>query len=291
MIRMAVEQETPGAEAEETDSSSVLVVTTRPERGARVTTACIVCGTAFEVKASWLNHGYGKTCSDACRTTWRLQRGRGRDGQPWEQVAERLWALGPTVLDELKPPAPEIVRRFYGLVDGTPWTQAAIAEHLGLRKTRVQQILHSAAVRRVLGERAHRQDRKTVIVACAACGASVERTPRELSERAQTTCGPTCLGEFRQQQVSRIASDATIRSKRLERLRDKTSSPEFAENVRQRALRRARPYDETLRALPAWRDAWHASRRARPRRRLPAWRDAWHASRRARPRRRLKRNG
>src|SRR5437016_5024635 len=94
-------------------SASATVPTATAPRG-RTTSICIVCGVAFEVPQSWLRHGYGKTCSDACRTRWRLQRGRGRDGQPWEQVAERLRAMGPVALDALAPPAPEVVRYFYG---------------------------------------------------------------------------------------------------------------------------------------------------------------------------------
>jgi hypothetical protein len=156
--------------------------------------------------------------------------------------------MGPTALDGLKPPAPEIVRRFYGLVDGTPWTQPAIAEHLGLPKHRVQAILTSAPVTRLLGEPTHRT---TVVVACAVCGAAVERTPQQLRDRAQTTCGPACRREFQRRQVPRLVGDAATRAKRLEHLRQKTSSPEFADKSRQRALGRARPHAETLRALPS----------------------------------------
>lgn len=101
-------------------------------KGGRTPSTCLVCGTHFEVPPSWLRRGYGKLCSAACREQWKLQRGRGRDGLRWQQVAERVRRLGAGALDALDPPAPEVVRHFYGLLDGTPWTQRTIAEQLGL---------------------------------------------------------------------------------------------------------------------------------------------------------------
>ena len=55
--------------------------------------------------------GYGVLCSAACREQWTQQRGRGRDGRPWQEVADSLRRLGPA-LDGLAAPAPEIVVAF-----------------------------------------------------------------------------------------------------------------------------------------------------------------------------------
>jgi hypothetical protein len=82
---------------------AVLTASPRPERG-RSSTTCIVCGVGFEGPSSWLRLGYGKICSDACRNSWRLQRGRGRDGRPWQEVAVKLKTLGS---DALTPCAPQ----------------------------------------------------------------------------------------------------------------------------------------------------------------------------------------
>jgi DNA-directed RNA polymerase sigma subunit (sigma70/sigma32) len=158
--------------------------------------------------------------------------------------------MGPSALDTLKPPGPDVVQRFYGLSDGTPWTQAAIADHLGLTKARVRNILCGAAASRLLGEPWASEGSATKIVACAVCGAQVKRTPRELRDRRQTACSPDCRRELRRQHASHLTGDAATRAKRLEHLRQKTSSVEFAEKVRQRALGRARPHAETLRAIP-----------------------------------------
>lgn len=79
-------------------SQPVPAASPRPERG-RTSATCMVCGVRFDVPSSWLRSGYGKTCSDACRTAWRLQRGRGRDGRPWQEMADRLKALAPGALD------------------------------------------------------------------------------------------------------------------------------------------------------------------------------------------------
>jgi hypothetical protein len=179
-----------------------------------------------------------------------VQRGRGRDGQPWEEVAERLRSQGPEALDALKPPAPEIIRLFYGLVDGTPWTQAAIGDHLRLGKARVGAILRSAAVARLLGEPGHYANRQTFTVACAICASPVERTAHELRDRVQTTCGPDCRREFFRRSARQLTRDAAARARRLERLREVTSSTEFSEQVRQRTLTRSRPYAQALQALP-----------------------------------------
>jgi hypothetical protein len=75
--------------------------------------------------------------------------------------------------------------------------------------------------------------------------------PQELRDRVQTTCGPACRQEFRRQRSSQLTRDAATRARRLERLRQATSSPQFGEQIRQRALRRSRPYAEVLRALPS----------------------------------------
>lgn len=221
-------------------------------KAAREPVSCSVCGAVFTSPRSWLRRGYGTLCSAACREQWKLQRGRGRNGQPWQQVAEQLRLLGPSILDALPPPAPEIVRRFYGLVDGTPWTQQGIAAHLGLTKARVQHILTGTAVSRLLGEPGHRLDRRRVTAACAVCGVAVERAPQELRDRVQTMCGPACrLAWQRQQAVARLNADPTIRARRLERLRQATATPTFSESARQAALHRARPHAEALRALSA----------------------------------------
>ena len=209
-----------------------------------------MCGQAITSPRSWLRRGYGTICSDACRERWRLQRGRGRNGLAWEQVVEQLRGLEPGMLDTLPPPTPEILRLFYGLVDGTPWTQAAIGRHLNLPKARIQKMLTGPAVTRLLGEPGHRADRQRVRVPCAICGATVERAPRELRDRVETTCGASCRRELQRRQVSRLTGNAAARSRRLEHLREKTSTPEFREAIRQRALRRYRPYAEVLAALP-----------------------------------------
>jgi hypothetical protein len=221
----------------------------RAAKAARESVTCTVCDRPFTSPRSWLRRGYGKICSPACREIWKLQRGHGRDGLPWEQVTARLQALGPAALDALPPPAPEIVRCFYGLIDGKPWTQRAIAEHLGLPKSQVQRILTGPAVSRMLGEPGHRPDRQRTLVACAICGTAVERAPRELRDRVQTTCGPECRLELQRRQVTRLTGDAATRARRLDHLRQKATSSEFREQVRQRALQRSRPHANALRAL------------------------------------------
>jgi hypothetical protein len=114
-------------------------------------------------------------------------------------VADKLKTLEPGALEALKSPATEIVRLFYGLVDGTPWTQLAIVEHLGLSKTRVARILASAPVTRLLGEPPHG---KVLVVQCAICGSTVERTPQQLRDRVQTTCSAACRREFQRRQAA-----------------------------------------------------------------------------------------
>jgi hypothetical protein len=196
-------------------------------KGGRESTTCEVCGRTFEVPPSWLRAGYGKHCSAACHEQWKLQRGRSRDGLPWQQVAERVRRLG-SALDVLKPPGPEIVRLFYGLVDGTPWTQRAIAEHLCLTTRRVQHVLHGQDLARLLGDRPRRTDREVVNVACAVCGRAVQREPRELRDRAQTTCGPACRRELRRRQLAaRPPLDASVRARAGEAFRRKLALPEF----------------------------------------------------------------
>jgi len=224
-------------------------------KGGRAASMCLVCREAFEVPPSWLRGGYGKICSAACRTQWKLQRGRGREGLPWQEIAARLRARGPAALDELAPPGPEIVRRFYGLIDGSPWTQRAIAEHLGLSLGKVRGILGSPAVTRLLGEPPRRGDRTVVSVTCAICGTSVEREPHELRNRARTTCSPACRKELRRRHLAaRPPLDAATHVKAGESFRHRlAASAEFREQwqtrMRQAGLRRGRPHTEALRAL------------------------------------------
>jgi hypothetical protein len=142
-------------------------------------------------------------------------------------VAERVRNLA-SALDVLKPPGPQIVRLFYGLVDGTPWTQQAIAERLGMTTGRVRRVLYGQELARLLGERPRRADRELVNVACAVCGTVVQRAPRELRDRAQTTCGPACRRELRRRHLAgRPPLDASVRVKAGEAFRRKLASPEF----------------------------------------------------------------
>jgi hypothetical protein len=74
--------------------TAALVQRVSAAKGGRVPSICQVCGTHFEVRPSWLRAGYGVLCSAACREKWTQQRGRGRDGRPWQEVAEGLRRLG-----------------------------------------------------------------------------------------------------------------------------------------------------------------------------------------------------
>ena len=178
---------------------------------ARDAVICSVCGKPFTSPRSSLTRGYGKICSKECREQWRLQRGRGRDGRPWQEVVEQIRAFGLPALERaLAAPAPEILWRFYGLADGKPWTQQAIAAILGLRKGDVQRILTAPAVNHLLGEPGHRQDRARITMLCAICGTGVERSPRQVRDRVlSTTCGPICRQEWLRRQAARLtANDA-----------------------------------------------------------------------------------
>jgi hypothetical protein len=224
-------------------------------KAAREPSVCIVCGTTFQVPRSWLRFGYGKTCSPACHTTWQLQRGRGRDGRPWQEVAERLRALGPAALECLKPVEAEIVRLFYGLEDGTPWTQRAIAQRLGLSIGQVKRTLRGPRVSGLLGAPPRRAEPVTVTVSCAICGTAVVRTPAELRDRVQTTCGPLCRKEFtRRQLVGRAASLEDRRRKGYAAFVEKLADPDFraqwSAKARKAAINRHRPEADRLRALP-----------------------------------------
>ena len=161
----------------------------------------------------------------------------------------------PTV-DALPQPAPEILRRFYGLVDGTPWTQQAIAEYLGLNKRQVQHILRQRQVTSLLGEPPRRADRRTVTANCAICGSAVQREGHALRDRVQTTCSPACRRELRRRHLAtRPPLDRATRVKAGEAFRQKLASPEFRERwaAKQEAARRFRQQidDGALRVLPA----------------------------------------
>ena len=135
------------------------------------------------------------------------------------------------------------------------WTQRAIAEHLGLTTSQVRRVLTGAQVTRLLGEPPRRQARRTVSMACAICGAAVERQPGALRDRVQTTCGPVCRRELRRRVLAaRPPLDRATRIRAGEAFRQKLASPEFRQqweaNQRAAKRRRGRPHADALRALP-----------------------------------------
>ena len=228
-------------------------------RGGRVETSCTVCGATFRIPRSWIGLGQGKVCGSECKREWELQRRR-VGGHPYREIAARLAAVDPARLEALPAPMPLAVRLYYGLVDGRPWTQRAIAKHLGLPFGVVRRWLLGPAVLRLLGLPPALRE-QTATATCAVCGQPLERAARQLRDRGQTTCGPVCLSELRRRQLARRPPlSAAIHAKAVEASRQKLADPELHEQWRSRlraaGRRRGRPNSAELAALP--RDAFEA---------------------------------
>ncbi len=78
-------------------------------------------------------------------------RRRGSRGAQYQQTVERLRTLPDEAFARLPERTREVMRLFYGLDHGTPWTQAAIAGRLGVRRETVRDLLNSQLVKRLLG--------------------------------------------------------------------------------------------------------------------------------------------
>lgn len=70
---------------------------------------------------------------------------------PFDVARDHLVELGRPCFLKGSPRTREIARLYYALEDGTPWIRVAIAEHLGMRKMRVQQILGQPTAPRLIG--------------------------------------------------------------------------------------------------------------------------------------------
>jgi hypothetical protein len=107
----------------------------------------------------------------------------------------------------------------------------------------------------LLGAPPKRAEPVTVTVSCAICSTAVVRTPAELRDRVQTTCGPLCRKEFtRRQLVGRAASLEDRRRKGYATFVEKLADPDFrakwSAKARKAAINRHRPETDRLRALP-----------------------------------------
>lgn len=182
------------------------------ERG-RAESVCIICGTSFLAPRSWLRAGYGKMCGPGCREAWKLKR-RSATGVPFDAARKHLLEMEPAVWEAVPPRTREIVRLYYGLHDGNPWTQLAIAEHLSMRKMRVQQILARQTTRRLIGAQTPvelRAEPRRIVKVCRRCGIEYQGATRSkfCSARCQQRADYAAHAEGR-----RAAKRAQHRAKR-----------------------------------------------------------------------------
>jgi hypothetical protein len=115
-------------------------------RGGRVPARCIVCGADFRVPPSWPSSGQGKLCGERCIEAWRLGRRSGIAGQSFTETAERLRQLSDSDWGQVPEPVRLAARLYFGIADGTPWTQAQIAARLGRSRHAVQRLVRSATL-------------------------------------------------------------------------------------------------------------------------------------------------
>jgi len=124
-------------------------------RGGRVTTTCVICGTAFETHRFMLAKGLSKVCHN--RDCFREVRRRYAQAHNpyWFSVAyreskARLGALPAAAFAALDEQDRQLVQRHFALTGGEPLTYAALAEQLGMTRSQVQQRI-VAAVAALLG--------------------------------------------------------------------------------------------------------------------------------------------
>jgi hypothetical protein len=124
-------------------------------------------------------------------------RARGRP------AAETLRALAPTDVDRLPEPQRTIVRRFYGLESGRPWTKLELADTYGRSPGWVGRAIVQGTAR-LLGEQAPRPAERP----CTVCGELFAPEPGAYRS-ARQTCGEACHRELRRRRA--IASRAARR--------------------------------------------------------------------------------
>ncbi len=146
----------------------------------------------------------GEGLSDEERQATRRARISAAARTRGRPVAEALRGLPSEAFDRLPEPERTLVRRYYGLEDGRPWTKRELAGAHARSHEWVGRALARATVL-LLGERAPRSDERP----CLICGGAFAPEPGAYRSTRQT-CGDACNRELRRRNA--VASRAARRS-------------------------------------------------------------------------------
>ena len=119
----------------------------------RTPTICPTCGQTFAAAKN--QHFCSQRCAQrqiSAETAARLSALRRQHGRPHAEV---LRSLPDSAFAVLSPLEQQVVRLYYGLDDGHPWSQREIGHHCRVAVVRVRPIVHAAVARLVATDQTH----------------------------------------------------------------------------------------------------------------------------------------